>query len=99
MSLRRHVLRDFILSCRAVRGHPSQMGTTNGPAARVEIDRITQARRETKELSDADARRHRFQRDTPEYRDALEHEEHLVSRIWRRLRADGQPASRTPIGD
>ena len=44
-------------------------------------------------------RRHRLRRGTPEYHAALETEERLVSRVWRRLRTESPPVSRTPTGD
>jgi hypothetical protein len=75
------------------------MGTTNPHAARADLDQIAATRRDTRELTDAWTRRHRLRRDTPEYTAALETEERLVSRIWRRLRADSPPVSPTPTRD
>jgi len=69
------------------------MGTTNRRAARADLDQIAEVRLEIKELADAWTRRHRLHRGTPEYVAALEIEERLVTRIWRRFRPDGQRAS------
>jgi len=69
------------------------MGTKSGPAARADFDHVAETRREIKELTDAWTQRHRLQRGTPEYATALENEERLVTRIWRRLRHDGPPRS------
>jgi hypothetical protein len=65
------------------------MGTQSGPAARTDLDQVVETRRQIKELSEAWTRRHKLRRGTPEYARALENEERLVNRIWRRLRADG----------
>jgi molecular chaperone DnaK (HSP70) len=75
------------------------MGTTNLCASRAEREQIAQTRLEIKELTDAWTRRHRLRPGTPEYIAALETEERLVTRIWRRLRGDGQTTSRTSMGD
>ncbi len=75
------------------------MGTTRGAAARTDLDQLVETRREIKELTDVWLRRHRLRRDTPEYAAALDTEERLVSRIWRRLRADSSPGSPTSTGD
>jgi hypothetical protein len=75
------------------------MGTTNGAAAKADFDQLAATRRETKELTDAWKRRHELRRGTPEYAAALETEERLAGRIWRRLRADIPPVSRTSTGD
>jgi hypothetical protein len=75
------------------------MGTINGPAARADLDRIAQTRLEIKELTDAWTRRLGLRRGTPEYVAALESEEHLVTRIWRRLRTESTTATRRPIKD
>jgi hypothetical protein len=64
------------------------MGTTGRRAARADLDEIAAVRREIKELADAWTGRHRLRRGTPEYAAALETEERLVTRIWRRLRPD-----------
>jgi hypothetical protein len=69
------------------------MGTRNGHAARADFDQVAETRRQIKELTDAWTQRHRLQRGTPEYAAALETEEHLITRIWRRLRRDGPPGS------
>ncbi len=79
--------------------HPCQMGTTNVPATRTDVDQFADTRREIKELSDASTHRHRLRYGTPEYDAALETEERLVSRIWRRLRSDGHPVSPPSPGD
>jgi hypothetical protein len=65
------------------------MGTKSGPAARTNVDQVAETRRQIKELSEAWTRRHELRRGTPEYARALENEERLVTRIWRRLRGDG----------
>ena len=65
------------------------MGTQSGPDARTDFDQVVETRRQVKELSEAWTRRHRLRRGTPEYARALETEERLVTRIWRRLRGDG----------
>ena len=75
------------------------MGTTNRHAARDDLEQIATTRREIKELTDAWTRRHRIARDTPEYAAALETEERLVTRIWRRLRPEGTPTARRPAAD
>lgn len=75
------------------------MSTRNGPAARADLERIAETRLDIKELSDAWTRRHRLRRGTPEYDDALETEERLVTHIWRRLRAERLPRSRAPTRD
>jgi hypothetical protein len=64
------------------------MGTTNISADRDDLDQIAQTRLEIKELGEAWASRHRLDRGTPEYVAALETEERLLTRIWRRLRSD-----------
>jgi hypothetical protein len=69
------------------------MGTKSGPAARADFDQVTETRRQVKELTDASTSRHRLKPGTPEYATALENEERLVTRIWRRLRKDGRPGS------
>jgi hypothetical protein len=69
------------------------MGSANGSDVRADLDQIAETRREIGELGDAWKRRHRLRRGTPEYSVALETEERLVSRIWRRLRADGPPVA------
>ena len=75
------------------------MATMNGPAVRADRDLIAETRLEIKELTDTWTRRHRLRRGTAEYVAALETEDLLVTRIWRRLRADGTTATRTPIKD
>jgi hypothetical protein len=64
------------------------MGTRSGPSTRADFE-VAETRRQIKELTDAWTRRHRLPRGTPEYESALETEEHLVTRIWRRLQRDG----------
>jgi hypothetical protein len=75
------------------------MGTTNPHDARADLDQIAATRREIRELTDAWKRRHRLRRGTPEYSAMLETEERLVTRIWRRLRADGPPVQARPTQD
>ena len=75
------------------------MGRTNPPARRDDLERIATTRREIKELTDAWNRRHLIARDTPEYAAALETEERLVTRMWRRLRPEGRPTTRRPAAD
>lgn len=75
------------------------MRTRTGPASRADPERIADTQLEIKELSEAWARRHRMRRGTPEYVDALETEERLMTHIWRRLRAERLPRSRAPTGD
>ena len=75
------------------------MGTSNRHAPQADLDQVATTRREIKELSDAWTRRHRTPRGTPEYAAALETEERLVTRIWRRLRPEGRPDTRLPAPD
>ena len=75
------------------------MGTTNVPATGTDRDQFAETRREIRELSDAWTRRHRLRYGTPEYDAALETEQRLVSRIWRRLGSDGHPVSPLSPGD
>jgi hypothetical protein len=75
------------------------MGTAISPAVRSERDRIAETRLDIKELTATWTQRHRLRRGTAEYVAAIEAEERLVVRIWRRLLADGTTATRTPIKD
>lgn len=75
------------------------MGTINGPATRSDLDRIAENRLEIRRLTEAWTRRHRLRRGTPEYDEALQIEERLVTRVWRRLRTEGRSEMRTPIKD
>ena len=68
------------------------MGTTSGPATRTDFEQVDETRRQVKELTDAWTRRHRLRPGTREYATALETEERLITRIWKRLRA-GSPGS------
>jgi len=70
------------------------MGTRNGPAAKADLDQIAETRQQIQELTDASTQRHGLRRGTPEYDRALEDEERLVTRIWRRLRKDGPSNAR-----
>jgi hypothetical protein len=70
------------------------MGTRSGPAERADLDQIAETRRQIKELTAAWNQRHVLRRGTPEYDRALEDEERLVTRIWRRLRKDGPSNAR-----
>jgi hypothetical protein len=69
------------------------MGTTSRRAARADLDQIAAVRREIRELTDAWTRRHLLHRGTPEYVSALETEERLVTRIWRRFQGDDKRIS------
>ena len=69
------------------------MGTKSGPAARADFEQIDETRRQVKELTDASTKRHRLRPGTREYQAALETEDHLVTRIWKRLRGDAPPGS------
>ena len=64
------------------------MGTKSGPAARADFEQIDETRRQVKELTNAWTRRHQLRPGTPEYATALETEERLITRIWKRLRGD-----------
>jgi hypothetical protein len=64
------------------------MGTRSGPAARADLDQVAETRHQIKELNAAWNERHGLRRGTPEYARALEEEERLITRIWRRLRRD-----------
>ena len=75
------------------------MGTRSGPARRADLDQIAETRRQIKELSAAWNQRHGLRPDTPEYARALEDEERLVTRIWRRLRKSDPSDARTSIRD
>ena len=71
------------------------MGTQRGPARRADLDQIAETRRQIKELTAAWNQRHGLRRQTPEYARALEDEERLVTRIWRRLRKGDPLDART----
>jgi hypothetical protein len=75
------------------------MGMTNRAATRADSDKLAQTRREIKELTHAGKIRHQLRPGTPEYAAALETEEGLVRRIWRRLRAESPPVSSTSTED
>jgi hypothetical protein len=81
---------DFILNARLLTHESCPMGTKSGPAARTDVQQIDETRRQIKELSDAWTSRHRLRPGTREYATALEAEERLITRIWKRLRA-GSP--------
>ena len=66
------------------------MGTTNRAAARADFE-LDKTRGDIKDLTEAWKGRHQLQPGTPEYVAALETEEGLIRRIWRRLRADSPP--------
>jgi hypothetical protein len=75
------------------------MGTRSGPIRKADFDQIAETRRQIKELTAAWNQRHELRPDTPEYARALEDEERLVKRIWRRLRKGDASDARTPIRD
>ena len=75
------------------------MGTTNRAAAKTIFEQLDQTRGEITELTEAWKRRHQLQPGTPEYVAALETEEGLIRRIWRRLRTDSPPVAPPSTGD
>ena len=62
------------------------MGARNGPANKALLDQFAETKQQIQELTAASTQRHGLRRGTPEYAKALEDEERLVRRIWRRLR-------------
>jgi hypothetical protein len=69
------------------------MGTKSGPSARSGLEHAVETRRQIKELTDAWTSRHELRPGTPEHARALEAEERLITRIWRRLRSDNSSGS------
>jgi hypothetical protein len=69
------------------------MGRTKVAADPTDLEQIAPTRLEIKELTEAWASRHRLDRGTPEYDAALETEDRLLTRIWRRLRSSQDPGT------
>jgi hypothetical protein len=75
-------VQDSILRPVPALGDPSKMSVQKRPRA-PEAEPVDEIRRLIAALTDASAERHRLERGTIEYEDALDTEERLAEHVWR----------------